>query len=152
MQKQLQTYRRGGEEKISVKYPSPGSVAKFTNIQKHLEQLFIAFEHLEALRVLQDVSNCATGLEEVSTGKLQLNVGVHVYILQLPDFGRDDEAKIREGPLYKIRSISLPESVDDVKVVYHVRLLKDDEEEEEETKKCHASQLLRKLYDCENSG
>ena len=159
LQRHIGKCRGVGEEKISVKYASSGSVLKFTNIHKQLEQPFVAFADFEALCVPQDVRDCATGLEEVSTGVLKLNVGDHVYILQSADSDRDvKEIIILESPLYEIRNISLPESVDDTELVYHVQRLQQDDEEEEkeaeeaETKKCHASQLLRKVYDCENCG
>ena len=92
-------------------------------------------------------------LEDAATGMLKLNIGDHVYIIQSPDSGQHAEEKITldEQPLYEILNISLPESVDDSELVYHVRRLQDAKAEktvEEETKKCHASQLLRKLYNC----
>ena len=139
-----------------MKYADSGSVIKFTNIHKQLEQPFVAFADFEAMCVPQDARDCAVGLED--NCMLKLNIGDHVYILEFSDSGREAKEKIiqNQQPLYEIRKISLPESVNDSELVYHVRYLQDDEveklgeEKEEETKKCHASQLMRKLYDCKN--
>ena len=65
-----------------MKYASPGDVLKFPNIHKQLGQPFVAFADFEALCVPQDAHDCATGLEEVSTGVLQLNIGDNVHIIQ----------------------------------------------------------------------
>ena len=159
LQQHIEKCRGAGEEKISVKYASSGSVLKFTNIHKQLEQPFVAFADFEALCVPQDVRDCAVGLEDSSTDMLKHSIGDHVYILQSPYSERDAKEKITmdEGSLHEIVDISIPESVHDSELVYHVRRLQDEEdtvkapeEKEKETKKYHASQLLRKMYDCEN--
>ena len=103
MQKHLEKCRGVGEEKISVKYVSSGSVVKFTNIHKQLEQPFVAFADFEALCVPQDARDCATGLEDAATGMLKLNISDHIYIIQSPDSGQHAKEKITldDQPLYK---------------------------------------------------